>query len=100
MTIVLDLAPEQEERLRDEASAQGMTPAGYLTGLAGLGSETPDVAAWEAMLYAFEEGDDADHRETLALLKRVVDEDRPGQRRVFGSGYNPPLPLEADGSAG
>lgn len=91
MTIVLDLAPEQEARLRAEAASQGMTPAAYLKGLAKLDIPPSEIADWEAMLDSFEEGEAEDHRETLALLQKSLDEDRPGQRRIFGAGYNSPL---------
>ena len=35
------------------------------------------------------EQDEEEHRETLRVLRKALDEDRPGQRRVFGEGTNP-----------
>lgn len=98
MTIVLDLAPEQEARLRAEAALRGMTPAAYLKGLANLDTPSSEIADWEAMLDSFEEGEAEDHRETLTLLQKSVDEDRPGQRRIFGTCANLPLSDEQAGA--
>ncbi len=90
MTITLELAPDQEEHLAAQASREGLTPVAYLKRLAGLEKSPAAPTAWEALLDSFEEGDEEDQRETLALLQRALEEDRPGQRRVFGSGFNPP----------
>lgn len=46
-------------------------------------------AATLAVLDSFMEQDEAEHKETLRVLRKALDEDRPGQRRVFGEGYNP-----------
>jgi hypothetical protein len=35
-------------------------------------------------LESFLEQDEAEHRETLRVLRQALDEDRAGQRRVFG----------------
>lgn len=40
---------------------------------------------WEATLDALEGEDSDEQRETLTLLQKALDEDRPGQRRVFAS---------------
>lgn len=45
-------------------------------------------AATIAALDAFMEQDEDEHRETLRVLRQSLDEDRPGQRRVFGEGRN------------
>lgn len=46
-------------------------------------------AATIAALDSFMGQDEDEHRETLRVLRRSLDEDRPGQRRVFGEGRNP-----------
>jgi hypothetical protein len=37
-----------------------------------------------AALNSFMEQDEDEHRDTLRVLRQALDEDRPGQRRVFG----------------
>ena len=53
-----------------------------------------DKAAAIALLDSFATSDEygtaEEQRETFAYPERIVDEDRPGQRSVFGKGYNPP----------
>ncbi len=46
-------------------------------------------AATLAALDSFMEQDADEHRETLRVLRQSLDEDRPGQRRVFGEGDDP-----------
>jgi hypothetical protein len=46
-------------------------------------------AATLAALDAFMEQDETEHRETLSLLRKALEEDRPGQRRVFGEEGSP-----------
>lgn len=50
-----------------------------------VGVDDPLIAALDSFL----EQDEREHRETLGFLRTVVDEDRPGQRRIFGQGTNP-----------
>ncbi len=45
-------------------------------------------AATLAALDSFMEQDETEHRETLRVLRQSLDEDRPGQRRVFGEESN------------
>jgi len=51
--------------------------------------DPPTLAAWDALLDSFSEGEAQDHRETVAALAQALNDDRPGQRRVFGQGTNP-----------
>lgn len=51
--------------------------------------DAPTLAAWNALLDSFDAGDAQDHRDTVATLAQALNEDRPGQRRVFGEGINP-----------
>lgn len=39
-----------------------------------------------AALDSFMEQDEDEHKETLRVLRQSLNEDRPGQRRVFGEG--------------
>ena len=117
MTIILDLPEPTQRALQRLAAHRGQDPATVVRSLvdeaaAGVpetqtlaGVESPPLAdgvnvtepekqpydpqAAAAVLRSFLEQDEQEHRETLELLMRVVDEDRPGQRRVFGEGYNP-----------
>lgn len=111
MSIILDVTPEVEQRVEREAAEHGQDAATFLRQYVeerfGAPAETdkpsmekPDffseksISAWQAMVDSFGEGDPEEQRETLALLQKAIDADRPGQRRVFGPGYNPPLPDE------
>ena len=69
MATRMDL-PSEEESFKQQLTAPVMTKEGR--------------RAWEEALDALEAGDVDEQRETLALLKKALDDDRPGQRRVFG----------------
>jgi len=49
------------------------------------------------MIDSFREGDPEEQRACFEQLKKDLDEDRPGQRSVFGTGFNPPLPQNLAG---
>ncbi len=57
-------------------------PPGIAT--ASIRSLRERQAATLAALDSFMEQDEDEHRETLRVLRQSLDEDRPGQRRVFG----------------
>ena len=42
-----------------------------------------------ALLDSFEQGEPEQQRQEFAALQAGVEEARPGQRRVFGDGFNP-----------
>ena len=46
-------------------------------------------AATLAALDSFMEQDEDEHRDTLRVLRQALEEDRPGQRRVFGEAGSP-----------
>lgn len=48
-----------------------------------------DPAAAIALLEELMQGDEDEQRETMAFLRKALDEDRPGQRSIFGKGVNP-----------
>lgn len=56
---------------------------------AGTRSLSERQAATIAALDSFMEQDEDEHRETLRVLRSSLDEDRSGQRSVFGTGNNP-----------
>ncbi len=92
MTLTIDISTELANRMQWEAEQQGQelgtvarralqerfTPAPVW--------DAPTLAAWEALLNSFTEGDSEDHRDTVQTLAQALNEDRPGQRRVFGPG--------------
>lgn len=95
MTVTLDIPPEAEQRLRAEAARTGQEVGAYLGQVVQEKLSVPLMTeegrrAWKDLFDTLEEGDPEEQRETLAMLKKALDEDRPGQRRVFGPGYNPP----------
>lgn len=97
MAIVIQLEPEKEARIRARAAAYGQEVGDYLVSVAERQDYDPTAAI--ALLDAFAHSDDygteQEQRETLEYLERVVDLDRPGQRSIFGVGFNPPADLNA-----
>lgn len=112
MTLTLELPPELEKSLEILAEERGQAkedvardflvsaipPFETLSqGIGRVGRKTaqapPPLKEWQIRaldgLRQMEEGDPEEQRETLEYLERVVDEDRPGQRSVFGTGVNP-----------
>lgn len=104
MTLIIELPPEKEARLRAQAAAHGHGVGEYLLSLAdqqGEPAEPPgeyDPGPAIALLQSWMEEDNEaaiqEQRDTFAYLERVMDEDSPGQRRFSGQGYNPPADLE------
>lgn len=96
MTIIIQLPPEVEAQAAAQARAQGMELAQYLPTLIEQSlpmqaqARAAHNAATSALLDSFMEGDPQEHRETLEYLQQAMDEDRPGQRRLWGTGFNPP----------
>lgn len=95
MTITLDLTPDVQERAVVQARTEGIAVERYLQALIETALPTEQAepvrrrnhecnAAALALLDAFLEDDAQDQRETLQFLRNAIDEDRPGQRRVFG----------------
>lgn len=92
MTITIDVLADVVDRLTRKAAEDGQDVTEYVQSLAVHAAGTRDastLAAWDALLDSFSEGDEEDHRDTVATLARALNEDRPGQRRVFGEGINP-----------
>ncbi|MEP7342955.1 MAG: hypothetical protein ABI977_34830 [Acidobacteriota bacterium] len=85
-TLLIVLPPDLEQRLAREASLQGMTPEQYANQaikehLAQLEKERREkmqsLRAWNDQ-YSKEE-----QKETWDYLVRVLDEDRPSERKLF-----------------
>ena len=118
MGLSLDVKPELQDRVREEAQRLNLDPAVLLSeaiikGLSGLVSGTLPSAASAvaspgqtertrtqeertrknarliALLDSFEEGDAEQQRRDLEALQEGLEEARPGQRRLFGEGVNP-----------
>jgi len=92
MTITIELPPDVAGRLADKAAREGQDVAGLVQQLVAREAGVDAGQAldkWDALLDSFDEGEAADHRDTVETLARALNEDRPGQRRVFGGGVNP-----------
>jgi predicted transcriptional regulator len=92
MTISVNLPADVAARLSEKAAQGGQDVAGYLQQLAVRDAELwnpVQLAEWDALLDTFDEGSVEDHQETVAVLAHGLNEDRLGQRRIFGTGYNP-----------
>jgi hypothetical protein len=93
MTITIELTPDAAERLARKAAREGQDVAGYVQRIAAREAgpwEPAALAAWDRLLDSFDAGEADDHRDTVETLARALNADRPGQRRVFGTGTNPP----------
>lgn len=94
MTVTISLSPSEEATLREKATEHGAPVDERAHALLSQQFRTPpyDPIGALAVLDSFMEQDEAEHRDTLAILRLALDEDRPGQRRLFGSGMNPQAP--------
>lgn len=96
-TFTIDLPADVADTLARKAARQGQDTPGLLRQLAEREAQATPIwdasalAAWDALLDSFSDGEEEDHRETVAVLAKALNEDRPGQRRVFGTGTNPAL---------
>ncbi len=93
MTITIELPPDIADSLTRRAAQTGQDVAGYVRQMAEREAtavwDAPALAAWDALLDSFDAGEAEDHRETVATLAKALNDDRPGQRRVFGEGFSP-----------
>ena len=98
MTLTIEVPPDKESRLCAQAAARGQEVGDYLLSLADQQAAYdpgPALALLRAFATSDEWGTAEEQRETMAYLDRVMDEDRPGQRRFAGKGYNPPADLDS-----
>lgn len=85
MTLNLKLAPELEQRLREEAQLRGISPQEFALSIIEehlpLNGHRKKLAT---LLQSWiDEGDVQEHRETGDYIARVLDEDRPSARKLF-----------------
>lgn len=100
MTVTLNLPPHDEETLRARARQEGMEISDYILTLARRAAEAArrqslaerNQAAntlLDKFLNTDEYGTAEEQRETLEHLRVALDANRPGQRSIFGEGFNP-----------
>lgn len=117
MTITIEITSTREKHLRRQAQRDGLTFDQYMKRVLekiadeevfGEAFSTPakrhlaakrprrsyNPAGLLAALESFEQGDAEEQRQTLKYLETAIDRDRPGQRRIFGTGLNP-MPTDA-----
>lgn len=84
MTLILELPPQLENRLRHEAERQGLSTDAYTLKL--LEDHLPSHAEGSELtklLQSWIEEEDEEQAETGEYLIRVLDEDRLSDRRLF-----------------
>jgi hypothetical protein len=87
MTLQLNLSPDVEQRLKAAAQSTGVQPEDYALQVLQRDlttKSTPDDAV--ALLQSWiDHGDAEQQRRTYEYLTRVLDEDRPADRKLFPS---------------
>jgi hypothetical protein len=85
MTLTLQLTPEMEERLTEEARRQGIAPDEYASQLLSRHLPLKDRRAELISLLQswIDTGDAEEQQETGDYLIRSLDEDRLSDRRLF-----------------
>jgi hypothetical protein len=84
MTLVIDLKPEEEARLRQAAAIRGMSAEELA--LQAVKSVLAPASVEERLARlatVMDIGDEEEQRETWEYLKRVLDEDRLSDRKLF-----------------
>jgi hypothetical protein len=85
MTLTVDLPPELERRLRQEAQRQGVPTTEYAVQL--LAKHVPPSDRREAAIALLQswidEDDTEEQRATSEFLIKALDEDRPSDRKLF-----------------
>ncbi len=85
MTLTLNLPPELEQRLTEEASRLGIPPDQCALEVLKrhLGTEDRRARFLAILRSWMEDEDPEEQKETFEYLVRVVDEDRPSERKLF-----------------
>ena len=85
MTLALQLTPELEERLLEEAKRHGLPVDAYTLRLldAHLPRQDRRNELMDMLRSWIEEDDAREQRETREYLIRALDEDRPSERKLF-----------------
>ncbi len=81
--MTLALAPELEERLKQEAARQGEYASKVLEEHISQAERERREKAIALVQSWIDEGDEEEQRETGEYLIRVLDEDRPSYRKLF-----------------
>ncbi len=102
MSVSLDVKPELQDLVREEAQRLDIDPLVLLSeavkvGLASLSNRSTETqqdrternARLVARLRSFAEGDPEQQQRDLVALQAGLEEARSGQRRLFGEGVNP-----------
>ncbi len=85
MTLTLNLTPELEKRLAEEALRLGIPLEQYALHVLQRNLPAPvRPTEFLAVLRAWmEDGDPEEQKETFEYLSRTLDEDRPSERKLF-----------------
>lgn len=85
MTLVLSLTPEIERRLQAAASSHGVRPEQYALDVLQreLSEQSRPGNAASVLQSWIDQGDAGEQRATFEYLTRVLDEDRPSDRKLF-----------------
>jgi hypothetical protein len=86
MSITVDLPPEVEARIQQEAKKRSIPVERYISQLVSETvpfSESDTERSLRLLRSVRELGDDAEQKETFEVLKRAVDEDRLSSRKRF-----------------
>ena len=87
MSLTIELSPQEEQRLREEAARQGLPPEELVLQAVKqlIPSDSNDIEARLARLdrILLDPDDAEDQRETWEFLKKALDEDRLSYRKLF-----------------
>jgi len=85
LTLVLNLTPEVEQSLAAAAQSQGLAPADYALQVLkqDLMEQQRRQRAASLLQSWIDHGDPAEQKTTYEYLTRVLDEDRPSDRKLF-----------------
>jgi hypothetical protein len=85
VTLTLNLTSELEQRLTEEAGRLGLSPDQYALHVLKQHLPSKDRrTAFSAILRSWmEDQDPEEQKETFEYLLRVLDEDRPSERKLF-----------------
>lgn len=83
MTITLDLSSEEQQRLQDLATQQGLEAQEVVLQAVRRLLPSQTVADRLAALRTLLEDDEEEQRETGEYLQRVLDEDRLAYRKLY-----------------
>jgi len=83
MTLMVEVAPELEDQLRQEAAGAGIPAEEYAARTLAASLQRKRNQAAIRVLESFYDGDEEEQRETLDFLTQALDEDRLSDRKLF-----------------